>query len=68
VLRTLLNLLIQQMFILSVPDFDVDSFVHEVRALDRHLSVKVDQSDAISVCTIVQAAWCFTLPIEFLVP
>jgi hypothetical protein len=33
-----------------VPGFEVDSFVHEVRALDRHLSAsrKVDKSDFIS--------------------
>jgi hypothetical protein len=37
-----------------VPGFEVDSFVHEIRALDRHLSADfADQSEA--VCTIMQA-------------
>jgi hypothetical protein len=40
-----------------VPSFEVDSFVNEVRALDRHLSAisKADQSEAVFVCTIMQA-------------
>jgi hypothetical protein len=56
-----------------VPGFEVNSIVHEVRALDRHLSVssKVDQSKAVFVCTIMQAVsansrlvYCF--PSEFI--
>jgi hypothetical protein len=37
--------------------FEVDSFVHEVRALDYQLTVssKVDQSEAVFVCTVMQA-------------
>ena len=40
-----------------VPGFEVDSFVHEIRALDRHLSAssKVDQSEAVFVCIVMQA-------------
>jgi hypothetical protein len=38
-----------------VPGFEVDSFEHELRALDRHLSVssKVHQSEAVFVCTVM---------------
>jgi hypothetical protein len=44
-----------------VTGFEVDSFVHEVRALDRHLSAssKVDQLEAVLSCTILyyHAGW-----------
>jgi hypothetical protein len=41
-----------------LPCFEVDSFVQEVRSLDRYLSAssKADQSEAIFVCPIV--GWC----------
>jgi hypothetical protein len=40
-----------------VPGFEVDSFVHEVRALDLDLSArgKIDHSKAVFVCTIMPA-------------
>jgi hypothetical protein len=45
----------------GVSNFEVDSFVHEVRTFDRHLPVcyKVDQSEAIFICTLMQAVLAF---------
>jgi hypothetical protein len=40
---------------------EVDSFVHEVRSFDRHLSAcgKVDQSEAIFICTLMQTVLAY---------
>jgi hypothetical protein len=42
---------------LCMPGLEVDSFVHEVRTFDRHLPAfgKVDHSEAIFICTLMQA-------------
>jgi hypothetical protein len=39
----------------------VDSFVHVVRTFDRHLPAcgKVDQSEAIFICTLMQAVFAY---------
>jgi hypothetical protein len=44
-----------------VPGLEVDWFVHEVRTFDRHLPAcgKVDQSEAIFICTLMQAVLAF---------
>jgi hypothetical protein len=59
---------IEQSIVWEKPGFEVDSFEHEVRALDRHLSApsKVDQFVSVLVCTPMQAAslnvcWVATL-------
>jgi hypothetical protein len=46
-----------------VPSFEVNLFVHEVRYFDRYLSAssKVDQSEAVFVCTIMHTASLPTL-------
>jgi hypothetical protein len=40
---------------------EVDSFVHEVRTFDRHLpaSGKVDQFEAIFICSLMQAVLAY---------
>jgi hypothetical protein len=40
---------------------EVDSFVHEVRTFDRHLPAcgKVDQSEDIFICTLMQAVLAY---------
>jgi hypothetical protein len=45
----------------EVPGLEVDSFVHEVRTFDRHLPAcgKVDQSEAIFICTLMQAVLAY---------
>jgi hypothetical protein len=45
----------------GVPGLEVDSLVHEVRTFDRHLptSGKVDQSEAIFICTFMQAVLAY---------
>jgi hypothetical protein len=45
----------------GVPGLEVDSFVHEVRTFDRHLPAcdKVDQSEAIFICTLMQAVLAY---------
>jgi hypothetical protein len=57
--------LVEGVPIWGVPGLEVDSFVHEVRTFDRHLPVcgKVDQSEAIFICTLVQAvlAYCWLM-------
>jgi hypothetical protein len=59
--------LVESLSIWGVPDLEVDSFVHEVRTFDRHLPacVKVDQSEAIFICTLMQAVlacrWLMTV-------
>jgi hypothetical protein len=56
-----LNQLVEGVSIWRVPDLEVDSFVHEVRTFDRHLPtcVKVDQSEAIFICTLMQAVLAY---------
>jgi hypothetical protein len=55
--------LVEGLSICVVPGLKVDSFVLEVRTFDRHLPAcdKVDQSEAIIICTLMQAvlAFCF---------
>jgi hypothetical protein len=45
----------------GVPGLEVDSFVHEVRTFDRNLPAcgKVDQSEAIFICTLMQALFAY---------
>jgi hypothetical protein len=50
--------LVEGLSIWGVPGLEVDSFVHEeVRTFDRHVPAcrKVDQSEAIFICTLMQA-------------
>jgi hypothetical protein len=49
--------LVEGVSIWGVPGLEVDLFVHEVRTFDRHLPAcgKVDQSEAIFICTLMQA-------------
>jgi hypothetical protein len=49
--------LVEGVSIWGVARLEVDSFVHEVRTFDRHLPDcdKVDQSEAIFICTLMQA-------------
>jgi hypothetical protein len=49
--------LVEGVSIWGVPGLEVDSFVHEKRTFDRHLPAcgKVDQSEAIFICTLMQA-------------
>jgi hypothetical protein len=49
--------LVEGVFIWGMPGLEVDSFVHEERTFDRHLPAchKVDQSEAIFMCTLMQA-------------
>jgi hypothetical protein len=44
-----------------LPVLEVDSFVQEVRTFDRHLPFcgKVDQSEAILMCTLMQAVLAY---------
>jgi hypothetical protein len=45
----------------GVPGLEVDSIVHEVRTFDRHVPAcgKVDQSEAIFICTLIQAVLAY---------
>jgi hypothetical protein len=45
----------------GVPGLEVDLFVYEVRTFDRHLPAcdKVDQSEAIFLCTLMQAVLAY---------
>jgi hypothetical protein len=53
--------LVEGVSIWGVPGLQVDSFVHEVLTFDRHLPAcgKVDQSDAIINCTLMQAVLAY---------
>jgi hypothetical protein len=55
--------LVEGVSIWGVPGLEVYTFVHEVRSFDRHLPAcgKVNQSDAIFTCTLMQAvlAYCW---------
>jgi hypothetical protein len=53
--------LVEGVSIWGVPGLGVDSFVHEVRTFDRHLPAcgKVDQSDAIFICYLMQAVLAY---------
>jgi hypothetical protein len=53
--------LVEGVSIWGVPGLEVDSFVHELRTFDRHLPVysKVDQSEAISICTLMQTVLAY---------
>jgi hypothetical protein len=48
----------------QIPGLEVDSFVHEVRTFDRHLPAcgKVDQSEAIFICTLMQDVLAYRFP------
>jgi hypothetical protein len=63
-LRAIIDL-VEGVSIWGVPGLEVDSFVHEVRTFDRHLPVcaKVDQSEAIFICTPMQAvlSYCWLM-------
>jgi hypothetical protein len=50
--------LVEGLSIWGVPGLEVDSFVHEVRTIDRHLPAcgKVDQSEAIFICACLSLA------------
>jgi hypothetical protein len=54
--RLILIFIMIDLVVWGVPGFDMDSFEHEVHAPDRHLLAcsKVDQSDAIFVCSLMQ--------------
>jgi hypothetical protein len=49
--------LVEGLSIWGVPGVEVDSFVNKARTFDRHLPAcgKVDQSEAIFICTLMQA-------------
>jgi hypothetical protein len=53
--------LVENASIWGVPGLEVDSFVHEVRTFDPHLpaSGKLDQSDAIIICTLMQVVLAY---------
>jgi hypothetical protein len=53
--------LVEGVAIWGVPGLEVDSFVHEVRTFDRHLPAcgNVDQSEAIFICTLMQAVLAY---------
>jgi hypothetical protein len=53
--------LVEGVSIWGVPGLEVDSFVHEVRTFDRHLPAcdKMDQSDVIFSCTLMQAVLAY---------
>jgi hypothetical protein len=53
--------LIEVVSIWRVPGSLVDSFLYEVRTFDRHLSTcgKFNQSEAIFVCTLMQAGLAY---------
>jgi hypothetical protein len=54
--------LVKCVYIWGVPGSEVNSFVHEVRTFDRHFLPacgKVDQSDAIFICTLIQAVLAY---------
>jgi hypothetical protein len=53
--------LVESVFIWGVLGLEVDSFVNEVRTFDRHLPScdKVDQSEVIFICTLMQAVLAY---------
>jgi hypothetical protein len=53
--------LVEGVSIWGVPGLEEDSFVHEVRTFDRHLPAcgKIDQSEAIFICTLMQAVLAY---------
>jgi hypothetical protein len=53
--------LVEGVSIWGVPRLKVDSFLLEVRTFDRHLPAcgKVDQSEAIFICTLMQAVLAY---------
>jgi hypothetical protein len=53
--------LVESVSIWGVPGLEVDSFMHELRTFDRHLPAygKVDQSEAIFICTLMQAVLAY---------
>jgi hypothetical protein len=53
--------LVEGVFIWGVPGLEVDSFVHVVRPFDRYLPAcgKVDQSEPIFICTLMQLMFGF---------
>jgi hypothetical protein len=53
--------LIEGVSIWGVPGLEVESFVHEVLTFDRYLHAygKVDQSEAIFMCTLMQAVLAY---------
>jgi hypothetical protein len=53
--------LVEGVSISGVPGLEVDSFVHKVRNFDHHLPSygKVDQSEAIFICTRMQAVLAY---------
>jgi hypothetical protein len=55
---------VEGVFIWGVPGLEVNSFVHEVRTFDRHLPAcsKVDQSEAVFICTLMQAVLAYRFP------
>jgi hypothetical protein len=55
--------LVEGVSICGVPGLEVDSFVHEERTFDRHLPAcgKVDQSEAIFICTLMQTVLVYRL-------
>jgi hypothetical protein len=53
--------LVEGVSIWGVPGLEVDFFLHEIRTFDRHLPTcgKVDQSEAIFICTLMQAVLAY---------
>jgi hypothetical protein len=53
--------LVEGVSIWGVPGLELDSFVHEIRVFDRHLSAcgKVYQSEAIFICSLMQAVLAY---------
>jgi hypothetical protein len=53
--------LVEGVSIWGVPSLEVDSVVQEVRTFDRHLPAcgKVDQSEAIFICSLMQAVLAY---------
>jgi hypothetical protein len=54
--------LVEGVSIRGVPGLEVDSFVHKVRTFDLHLLAysKVVQSEAIFICSLMQAVLVYT--------
>jgi hypothetical protein len=55
--------LVEGVSIWGVPGLKLDSFVHEVRTFNRDLPAcgKVDQSESIFICTLMQAVLAYSL-------
>jgi hypothetical protein len=66
--------LVEGVSIWGVPSLEVDSFVHEIHIFDRHLPAcdKVDQSEAIFICTLMQSElvdrWRFSTKNPIIIP